>query len=83
MSEVLTYERTKAIAAIVLACEQFLEPGEKVIWRAPFRWMDRNGVLPNCYESFGVAGVCEQTGLELVHDYNHVAVVRPRELSHD
>lgn len=46
-----------------------------VIWRAPFRWMDDNGVLSNCYDSFTLESVCEANSFLIIEDFCHAAIV--------
>jgi len=48
---------------------------QRVIWRAPFRWMDDNGALCNCYEMFDLDRVASKAKLKIIHDFNHVAIV--------
>lgn len=41
----LTYENQALIKYMVEAIRPHLEDGQKVIWRAAFRWHDDNGAL--------------------------------------
>jgi hypothetical protein len=58
----------------------FLKPGQKVIWREPFRWRDDNGVLSNHYDGMGLAQLCEDFGYEVDYDFDmhHAAIVSTR-----
>ena len=76
-SPTMLYENKGLMAMVVDALRPFCSEGEHVIWRAAFRWMDHNGVMPNCYEMFELSEVCEQARLVVVEDFNHVAIVRP------
>lgn len=58
----------------------FLKPGQKVIWREPFRWHDDNGVLSNHYDGMSLAQLCDEFGYEVDYDFDlkHAAIVSPR-----
>jgi hypothetical protein len=75
------YEDRSLTHTIADALRPFCGEGERVIWRAPFRWMDDRGVMSNCYEMFDLAEVCELAGLVVVEDFKHAAIVRPACLS--
>lgn len=78
MSEykILTYEYRALIDSIVAAIRPYLEAGEKIIWRAPFRWMDDCGVLPNHYDVQSLEYLAEEFGYEIVHNFRHVGVIK-------
>lgn len=72
----LTHEKSGLIDSVVSALRPYLQPDESIIWRAPFRWHDDDGVLSNHYEGQSIEYICETFDYELVHDFNHVAVIR-------
>ena len=57
----------------------FLKPGQKVIWREPFRWHDDNGVLSNHYDGASLAGLAADFGyvIDFDFDMHHAAIVTP------
>jgi hypothetical protein len=59
----------------------FLKPGQKVIWREPFRWFDDNGVMSNHYDGMSIAALAEAFGYlydwELA--FEHAAIVWKQE----
>ncbi len=61
---------------VAMWLKNFLKPGEKVIWREPFRWKDEDGVLSNHYEMFDLPQLAEDFGYEIVEDFHHAAIVR-------
>jgi hypothetical protein len=65
---------TKAVA---MSLKPFLRPGEKVIWREPFRWKGEDGVLSNHYESMSLAALAEDFNFEIAEDFKHAAIIRP------
>jgi hypothetical protein len=72
----LTHENRALISDIAKALARHCRPGERVIWRQPFRWFDSNGVLSNAYECYSLSTVCFERRWTVVHDFHHVAVVR-------
>lgn len=72
----LTYENEGLMADIVAVLVRYRGPGERVIWRQPFRWHDANGVLSNCYESHSLREVCNYRRWAVVHEFFHAAIVR-------
>ena len=58
----------------------FLKPGQKVIWREPFRWFDDNGVLSNHYDGMSVASLAADFGYEYDWElaFEHAAIVWPK-----
>lgn len=58
----------------------FLEEGQKVIWREPFRWHDDNGVLSNHYDGLSIEGLAEDFNYHVPRDFNfnHAVIVGPR-----
>jgi hypothetical protein len=86
----LTHEHTQRQIALCETLERFLDDGEFVIRRAPFRWMRRTrpgeqadftrppdgwSVISNTYEGHSAQGICEDRNWKMVHDFGHVAVV--------
>lgn len=74
-----TYQRGDAMKLVREAARLLAEPGQRVIYRDAFRWKDdaTDAVLPNHYESFSLRGLAAEFGFEVIHDFNHVAVVKP------
>ncbi|MDQ0022953.1 hypothetical protein J2X90_000739 [Variovorax paradoxus] len=58
----------------------FLKPGQKVIWREPFRWFDDNGVMSNHYDGMSIARLAEDFGYEYDWElsFEHAAIVWPK-----
>lgn len=58
----------------------FLKPGQKVIWREPFRWFDDNGVLSNHYDGMGIQQLADDFGYEVDWEFcmQHAAIVTPK-----
>lgn len=73
-----THEETVMMDTLKAALRQFVKPGETLIWRAPFRWHDDRGVRSNHYECQSLDDLSETFGFEIVHDFQHVAVIRER-----
>lgn len=73
-----TYQRYDAMKLVREAARLLVEPGQKVIYRDAFRWHDDSDemVLSNHYESQSLEYLAEEWGYEILHDFNHVAVVR-------
>jgi hypothetical protein len=67
-------------ASVADLLRPFLKPGQKVIWREPFRWFDDNGVLSNHYDSMSVWALAEDFGYEYDWDlsFEHAAIVWPK-----
>lgn len=55
-----------------------VQPGEKLIWREPFRWKDDNGVLSNHYEMFDLPTLCADFGYTVVIHMWHAAIVEDK-----
>jgi hypothetical protein len=74
-----TYQRYDAMAHVRFAARLLKRPGDRVIYRDAFRWKDdeTDSVLSNHYEMFSLKGLAAEFEFEVVHDFNHVAVVRP------
>jgi hypothetical protein len=77
-ARVMAYECRTVMADLVAALHEQCSDGEKVIWRAPFRWKDHSGILSNQYEMFEVDSVADAIGCEVVWDFRHAAIVRPK-----
>jgi len=75
---ILTYEREDMMKSLVAAITPFLEDGEKVIWRGPFRWMDKDGVRSNHYECQDIDYLSKNFEFDVVHDFHHFAVIRSK-----
>jgi hypothetical protein len=73
-----THEETAMMDGLKAALRPFLKPGETLIWRAPFRWHDDSGVRSNHYECQSLDELRETFGFEIVHDFQHVAVIKER-----
>lgn len=75
----LTYENHVMMSLIRDVLRPFLEDGETLIYRQPFRWFDDTGnVLSNHYESMDLPSLAEEFDYEIVHDFHHVGVIRSR-----
>lgn len=86
--QALTYENEARQRAVVAALSAHLEAGEFVVSRHPYRWMRHSGdgpwsVISNAYESCSIQQICADNRWDLVHDYGHVAVVRPAQEARD
>ena len=71
-----TYQNDPLMRAIRKAIRPHLKEGERLIWRDAFRWRDKNGILRNHYEMQDIEYIAETFGYEIVHDFNHFAVIR-------
>lgn len=69
----VTLSRNATVAAALTA---FLGEGEFVIWREPFRWFDKNGVLSNHYDGYNLEDLADEFGYEIIANYNDVGIVR-------
>jgi hypothetical protein len=67
--------RKSLSASVADALRPFLSPGQKVIWREPFRWFDDNGVLSNHYDGMSVPYLAQEFGYEVIHDCECAAVI--------
>lgn len=67
-------------ASVADLLRPFLKPGQKVIWREPFRWFDDNGVLSNHYDSMNVASLADDFGYDYDWElaFEHAAIVWPK-----
>lgn len=67
-------------ASVADLLRPFLKPGQKVIWREPFRWFDDNGVLSNHYDGMSVANLAYDFGYDYDWElaFEHVAIVWPK-----
>lgn len=56
----------------------FLKPGDKVIWRGAFRWLDDDGVMPNHYDGQELESLAADFGYQIDWDFNlkHAAIIR-------
>lgn len=67
-------------ASVADLLRPFLKPGQKVIWREPFRWFDDNGVLSNHYDGMSVARLADDFGYDYDWElaFEHAAIVWPK-----
>ena len=73
------YQDYAIIKPMVKRLTEHLNEGEKVIWRDAFRWHDKDGVLSNHFECMSIHLLCEDFNYELIHNFNHVAVIKPKD----
>lgn len=75
-----TYQHYPVMAVVRAAAGLLKREGEKVIYRDAFRWKDDadDSVLSNHYEQYPLSYLADTFGYEIVHDFNHVAVIRNR-----
>ena len=71
-----TYQYYDVMNALKDALREHLKDGDMLIWRDAFRWKNDDGVLSNHYECMSLSALCDDFGYEVVHDFQHVAVVR-------
>lgn len=74
-----TYQQYDAMKLVRQAARLLAQPGDRVIYRDAFRWKDdaTDHVLSNHYEMFSIKGLAAEFEFEVLHDFHHVAVVRP------
>ena len=72
----MIYQNVNIRNALIEELKKILREGEKVVWRDCFRWHDENGVLSSHYEGHSIQYLCEEFNYELIHNFNHVAVIR-------
>lgn len=74
-----TYQRYDAMKLVREAARLLKREGDRVIYRDAFRWKDdaTDSVLSNHYEMFSLRGLAAEFEFEVLHDFHHVAVVRP------
>lgn len=70
------HERAHVMQQLRQILLPLVRPGEMLIWREPFRWKNKEGVLNNHYECLDIQDLCDGFGYELVHDLTHLAIVR-------
>lgn len=77
--ELPTYQEYDVMHMVREAARSLKGEGERVIYRDAFRWKNDadDSVLPNHYEMFSLKGLAAEFGFEVIHDFNHVAVVKP------
>lgn len=81
----MPYEDLLVMRPLVEALQKSMLPGDRLIYRAPFRWKEvgeeaemlHAPVLSNQYEMFDVDSVARSMGCEVIWDFNHAAIVRP------
>lgn len=78
--EMPTYQHGDAMALVRQGARLLAKPGDTVMYRDAFRWKDdaTGHVIPNHYESFSIRGLAAEFDYEVLHDFNHVAVVRAK-----
>lgn len=67
-------------ASVAEALKPFLLPGQKIIWREPFRWHDDEGVMPNHYEGMSVESLAESFGYRIVVNCELAAIIQLEEV---
>lgn len=74
-----TYQAYDSMQLVRQAARLLKGPGDRVIYRDAFRWKDDadDSVLPNHYEMFDLPELAVDFKFEVVHNFNHVAVVSP------
>ena len=72
----MIYQNVNIRKALINELEKVLYENEKIIWRDAFRWHDKDGVLSNHYEGQSIQLLCEDFNYKLVHNFNHVAVIK-------
>lgn len=77
--ELPTYQEYDAMRLVREAARRLKGEGERVIYRDAFRWKNDadDSVLSNHYEMFSLKGLAAEFEFEVIHDFNHVAVVKP------
>lgn len=55
--------------------QEEVQPGQKVIWRNAFRWMDDSGAISNHYEMFTASQLANAFGYEVVKDVGYAAII--------
>lgn len=75
-----TYQNYDAMKLVREAAAKLAEPGDLVLYRDAFRWHDHKDgmVMSNHYESQSLRYLAETFDYEIIHDFNHVGVVRRR-----
>ncbi len=74
-----TYQFYPMMEGIRASIRPYVQPGEMLIYRDAFRWKTDDGhVMSNHYEMFSLAELAADFGYEVIHDFNHVAVVRKK-----
>lgn len=75
-----TYQRYDAMYFVRGAARLLKREGDMVIYRDAFRWHDDadGRVLSNHYEMQSVDYLAQEFGYAIIHDFRHVAVVRPK-----
>ena len=78
--QLLTYEDKELMQRMRAALRLQLNPGEMLIYRDAFRWKDdRNDwVLPSHYECNSIESLASEFEYDIVHNFNHLAIVRQR-----
>jgi hypothetical protein len=77
MDNTLAYEDAELMSALVAKLKDRCQPGERVIWRGPFRWRDGDGnFLSNHYEMFELSQLEREFDFEVVWDFTHAAIIR-------
>lgn len=70
-------------SAVAEALKPFLIPGQKVIWREPFRWHDEEGFMPNHYEGMSIEAIAESFGYDIVVNCELAAIIEPQGKKND
>lgn len=64
-------------ASVAEALKPFLLPGQKIIWREPFRWHDEEGFMPNHYEGMSIEALADSFGYQIVVNCELAAIIQP------
>lgn len=67
--------RKSLSASVADALRPFLQPGQKVIWRQPFRWFDDGGVMSNHYDGMSLQSLAAEFGYEVIHDCECAGII--------
>lgn len=75
----LAYEDADLMAVLVALLKARCRPGERVLWRGPFRWRDGEGNFQsNHYEMFDLDQLARDFGYEVVWDFTHAAIIKDK-----
>lgn len=75
----LTYEYAEPMSLVRAAARLLKKEGETVLYRQAFRWTDdaTGHFMPNMYEMQDIHYLAKEFNFEVLHDFHHVAVIRP------
>ena len=73
----MIYQNVNIRNALIKELEKVIKDDERIIYRDAFRWKDTNGdVLNNHYECQGIKVLSDYFNYEVVHNFNHVVVIK-------